>query len=338
MAYQSPLKVLQNFGLSEEELTNFNFSRLQKKILSEFNLTSNTTININGKEFTKDAAIKFLDELKLITDFEVHQTLFTKPALLNFCENPTTAQNPLLEIGNLIQNPESKPELLEIIENAEAEVLKFNLKNSQYLAAYQLVETYLSSAKIIPYQFITLIQAHTENINAIFRAVQPDNLKVYLNSGKIDWMWASNWPNFFNLLGDEFQSLRDAIGRACTDFIAKNHKANKKKVLEVSNKLIDLDVESNLAEIIYDNHKIVSESKNSGSYDIGIGRIIFYLLWVVFIIYRCSDKPSREPSTIIRRQTDPYMEEFIRKLQDSAVKQNLKLDTIYYKPPPLRLK
>lgn len=338
MAYQSPLKVLQNFGLSEEDLTNFNFSRLQKKILSEFNLTSNTTININGKEFTKDAAIKFLDELKLITDFEVHQYLFARPNLLDFCENPTSTQNPLSEIGHIIQDTASKPELLEIIENAEAEVLKFNLKNYQYLASVQLIETYLSTSEIIPVNFIQIIHAHAENINALFAAVRPDNFNAYLNSGKIDWMWASSWPSFFNLLGDTYQTLRDAIGRACTDFIATNYRSNKKKVLDVSNKLIDLDVDSTLAEIIYDNHKIVSQSKNSSGSDIGIGRIIFYLLWVVFIIYRCSDKPSREPSTIIHRQTDPYMEEFIRKLQDSAVKQNLKLDTIYYKPQPLRLK
>jgi hypothetical protein len=63
MTYQSPLHILDSLHITPDELTPEGITRLRKKLLAEFSLTSDITIEVNGQSYTKDEILKVIDQL-----------------------------------------------------------------------------------------------------------------------------------------------------------------------------------------------------------------------------------------------------------------------------------
>ncbi|MFC0181076.1 hypothetical protein ACFFJX_00220 [Pseudarcicella hirudinis] len=86
MSYHSPLHLLVCLQISPDEINAESILRLKSKLLAEFSLTTDITININGTAYTKDAILKIIDQLKVVDDLTIHKEIYSKTSLLNWME------------------------------------------------------------------------------------------------------------------------------------------------------------------------------------------------------------------------------------------------------------
>ena len=84
MTYQSPLHILDSRHITPDELTPEGITRLRKKLLAEFSLSSDITIDVNGQAYTKDAILKVIDQLKEVDNLVLHKAIFSRKPLLDW--------------------------------------------------------------------------------------------------------------------------------------------------------------------------------------------------------------------------------------------------------------
>ncbi len=104
MQYISPLTFL-----PAGTLASFNSRELKlakNKMLAEFELTGSTSIQIGGKEMTRNDVLKMFDQLGQAGDLEYHALVVTDPILLHFLENQEIQPGEKFSLSDVQTTPE----------------------------------------------------------------------------------------------------------------------------------------------------------------------------------------------------------------------------------------
>lgn len=92
MQYRSPIAVLGHFLNANEKFSIITHTELRKRILAEFELTSEISLKINSSEYSKNDLLIALDDLKTDSNIEFHKRVAENPPLLELLETNKLSQ------------------------------------------------------------------------------------------------------------------------------------------------------------------------------------------------------------------------------------------------------
>jgi hypothetical protein len=101
--YISPLGMLDTNGKTSFDKKDFLLAK--KKMLAELELSGETTVNINGKELSKNDIVIFFDQLQQTENLAYHQAVAEDKVLLHFLEGVTKSPTENLTNNQLYWDP-----------------------------------------------------------------------------------------------------------------------------------------------------------------------------------------------------------------------------------------
>jgi hypothetical protein len=303
MTYQSPLHLLDSLGISPEELNADGISRLRKKLLAEFNLTNEITINLNNKFYTKDTILKQIDQLKEIDDLPVHKAIFERKMLLNWMENPQKYGLPIDDVkAILVQFKEinwlhqSIKKGIEFHINEAYKSKNFNSVIRSFSAVYVLSEQYQYEI------WDELYTKITNTIQDIEQATQIPNT----GNDRISFGFITNpaWTDLLNALPDTFQGLIDKYIAVGVNYTAAIERKDRDFAYEISYQLLQTNCSDySLKELVEKNNKIFE--KNAGTSSSNSGCSTWIIIIVLFNIIRmCASSGSSSSYSPSKYNTD----------------------------------
>lgn len=87
MSYQSPLHIIKQISGQEFQVNETNLLRLRKQLLADLNLSGQASLEINGKQYSKDGIIKTIDVLMHSKNLDLHEFIYSNKNLLAYLEN-----------------------------------------------------------------------------------------------------------------------------------------------------------------------------------------------------------------------------------------------------------
>lgn len=295
MSYQSPLHILESLQISPNELTDESVNRLRKKYLAEFNLNPATTIDINGKAYSKDEILKTIDSLKEVDNLAGHQYIFGKKNLLTWLEKPLKSKFPNHEIQEIFDNATSQDFYFPILTNAFEEYVGHYIKHQQF----RKIEEALRYIPKLGMERSSLIyeSINTEIQNVIELLIEAKKVpSPRTNKLKFRLIAEPEWTDFLNYLPDGFDEVRTNYCFHATNYTAAIHTLDLRWAYEISSQLVQTNCDPELKKAIEKNHGICSDNyfrseENAGSGDTGDWgwiRIVLFLIIIVARIASCS--------------------------------------------------
>ncbi|MBI3232594.1 MAG: hypothetical protein HYZ42_00890 [Bacteroidetes bacterium] len=287
MSYQSPLHIVENFDIDPANLSQEEIIRIRKKLLAEFNLTGETTINIKGKEYTKDEIINQIDTLKNIEDLETHIEIFSNKEVLEFCENPKKSHNPISIIQHQLSLENTTFNYRSIVIDAELTSLKYKFTNLDY----QKVHFILQFLYHINFEDAEEAYDIIDNqLNGLAERLDDINKLNYHDEAA--WLMKIFRNKYFfrciNELPDELYWLKNSLVVSLINISTRIYKLNEELTIELSWNLTSLDCSPEHKELIESNHAVYTGKERSSSSldEIGIIRIVLFILYILYMIYR----------------------------------------------------
>jgi hypothetical protein len=298
MAYLSPYHVLEVLQVDPELLDEKNISRLRKKILTDFQLADGYTVKYGKREYTKDDVLKIVEDLRKINGKEAHLFIYRNPELLQFCENPAKAKNPVETVATILANPDSDAVLAGFVAEAELEHFRYVLRQHLYDRAIKVVELFKWVQEIYRIEFLEIVVRHVQTIANQIDSDDKAYLKTEFKTGKLAWIADSKWPEFFNELGEEFLDQRNSLAVDMINFAIAFQNVNNRMLYRMSKQMLLLDCDDEYRRLMAGNHKVYSENR----YDFKFGpamsfRGAFAIIWLIVIVIRCAGFFDKKPST-----------------------------------------
>jgi hypothetical protein len=293
MAYKSPLYILDSLQIAPDELNHEGVDRLRKKLLSEFNLNAGVTISVNGNNYTKDAILKIIDQLKDVEDLALHKDIFSKKPLLNWLENPTKEAFPEELWIELLEKNKNNDALQNILQESVNESIKFNFKKNRFAK----VSTILRFISLMdePHRMAIYEKLYVEIksvIDAMEEAITTSKANLS-NQAFFGFISSPDWTDFLNNLPEQFEQVRDNYCFVTLRYLVAIHQKYITWTYEISFQLKQtLCSNIQLRRKIAENHHIFTQNYNnldagqaSGSSD-GGGSGIVTIITLIFIIFR----------------------------------------------------
>jgi hypothetical protein len=293
MSYQSPLHILKSLNLSPDDLDSDNLNRLRKKLLAEFNLTHEITIEINDVKYTKDEILKSIDKLKEIDDFAVHKAIFERKMLLNWMENPKNKPFAASEAKNVLEKYVEIDWLNENIKKGLLIHISHCYKNKEFPKITQLLPVVYLLKEAYRYDvWDVLYDCLTSTIEQIKYAVKLPN--VYKNKVQFGYISHSYWTDFLNALPNGFQDLINSYIVYTANYIVKIQNHDTEFAYDVSYQLCQTYcTNAKTKRAIQENHAIFEASVSTveAPSSTGFGcsfwiamTVIIFILAILFIV------------------------------------------------------
>ncbi|MFD1817148.1 hypothetical protein SAMN04515674_11931 [Pseudarcicella hirudinis] len=262
MSYHSPLHLLVCLQISPDEINAESILRLKSKLLAEFSLTTDITININGTAYTKDAILKIIDQLKVVDDLTIHKEIYSKTSLLNWMENPTQKVFPI-DLAKDILNTNTNNDLLQnIMLEAFGEYVKFNFQKGRFRLFANILDfipNFSEAHSLIIYE--SLYYGIENVINDINNAKKLPDIKT--NKLAFGFISEPNWTDFLNNLPSSFEETRNLYCVSAIDYIVRIQKIDYEWTYEISAQLEQTLCEESLKQVISQNHEICARKSKS---------------------------------------------------------------------------
>ncbi|MVM35157.1 hypothetical protein GO755_34355 [Spirosoma sp. HMF4905] len=260
MSYQSPLHLLDSLQIQPDQLNPAGLIQIRKKLLAEFNLTAAITISVGDKQYTKDEALKAIDQLKEVQYLNDHAVIFQDKSLLAWLEHPTTAAFPAQSISKLRWSGQQNPFFDEILAEALETYCSFLLKHRQF----SMIKEPLSVAMSLPVQWQygvqEIIYKQIKDITALIDEAQkrPDHKQDREIFGFIVY---GNWADLLNSLPEEsfWRIINDYCVAAVNYTVVVQHN-QRHFVYEITHQLVRINCDSGLKTTIQNNYQIYKEN------------------------------------------------------------------------------
>lgn len=260
MPYQSPLHLLDSLQIQPDQLNPAGLVQLRKKILAEFNLTPASTIAIGDKQYTKDEALKAIDQLKEIQHLDDHVGIFQDKPLVAWLENPTEEAFPSKSISERRWNGQPNSFFDEILAEALQTYCSLLLKHWQF----STIKEPLAIAFSLPYQHQYGIQEMvyrqlTDIITLIDEAIEKPNHKQ--DSASFGFIVYDDWADFLNSLPqDVFEDVINSYCVAAINYTVAIQHDQRHFVYEITHQLVRTKCDSGLKTTIQSNYQIYKEN------------------------------------------------------------------------------
>jgi hypothetical protein len=283
MSYQSPLHILKSLNLSPDDLDSDNLNRLRKKLLAEFNLTDEITIEINGNQYTKDEVLKTIEKLRQIDDLAIHKAIYEQNGLSRWLENPNEKGIPFDKIQRVLDDFPEKDWFREFVKQSFHTQVKSFFKNRQF-GGFSDFSLHLNNFdEDLNYDILETFQIQINQIiNNINEATKNPNIKH--NKSDFGFISESNWTDFLNSLPSSFESVIDSYLVIATNYTVAILRKDLEWTCEISSQLLRINNSNeSLKEAITQRHNYYERE----SIWEGLGKILLSILgiFIVFVIF-----------------------------------------------------
>ncbi len=298
--YISIIRFLEHLGI---DISNWTDNvRIKKLANAEFNMSQNGFIEIDGFAYSKEDVLKELDATNWAERLELHQKIYSCKSILNFLERNKANWAGLQSDFEAVQLDD-----------------KFDSFFSPYFAiAFNNVtriclnrELIAEQADLLQYRDFILPQ-HQEEGYKTLRLFLEDNIKVIKNISQENYdimkpkmlFWLKpNWHLLLNNLPDDFFVYRDDLVHLLINLTVQLQFKSKADAIAISNNLIALQgLNPEHKRIIESNHSAYignsnyNNSNNKSSSEGGVGKIIWGIIWVIFIFVRVGNSCNKSKS------------------------------------------
>ncbi|GAB4013977.1 hypothetical protein GCM10028808_34950 [Spirosoma migulaei] len=293
MPYQSPLHLLDSLQIEPSQLNPAGLVQVRKKILAEFNLTPDITIAVGNKQYTKDEALKAIDQLKELQHLNDHAAIFQDKPLLAWLENPTGAEFPIQSISDQHWSGQQSPFFDEILADGLQAYCSYLLKRRQFSTIIDPLALAFSLPDPLPYTLQETIYEFIQDITAQLEEAQkvPNHRRDPTTFGYIVY---DDWADFLNSLPKSafWHVVNDYCVAAVNYTVAVQHYL-RDFVYEITHQLVRTNCDSGLKTTIQSNYQIYRENYHhkpgatetkSRSY----GWVIWLVVILIKLVIACS--------------------------------------------------
>jgi hypothetical protein len=297
MTYQSPLHILDSLHITPDELTPEGITRLRKKLLAEFSLTSDITIDVSGQSYTKDEILKVIDQLKEVDNLVLHKAIFSRKPLLNWLENPQKSVFPQDLAQEVLDENLESDFYQKTLQTSLANYVKTHFKKRHFIQLEKTVPFIANLQEEYRYDVYDVIYDEIQIIiDEIEYAQQKPNIQE--NKERFGFISEPQWTDFLNNLPVNFEGIREAYCYAAVNYTVAIQRKDKKWTYEISNQLDQTLCEGSIRETIKSNHQIytdnyyaTSSASNDSSWS-WVARIIFFAIIGLGRMNSCSNHSS----------------------------------------------
>lgn len=285
MTYQSPLHILESLDIKPDDLNPEGITRLRKKLLAEFNLSTEITIQIKDKSYTKDEVLKLIDKLKNLESLGIHKFIFERKKLLNWLEDDTFNTFPTDGIKETLLEFPTEEWFHTIIKDRLIDFIKLCFRRQSFDTIIRLFD--FSESLYFGYNYTTHEEVYgfiSQLINDIHQATSIANpTQDRLSFGFIA---DPKWTDFLNLLPEGFEEIRDAYLAATVNYTVAIQRKNLTFTYEISYQLFQtICNDDSLKRIIDSNNKAFeSNYKRSGTYSSENKEFTFSWFYVIILL------------------------------------------------------
>ena len=298
MPYQSPLHILDSLHITPDELTPEGITRLRKKLLAEFSLSSNITIDVNGQAYTKDEILKVIDQLKEVDNLVLHKAIFSRKPLLDWLENPQKGFFPQDLAQEVLDKNLENDFYQSMLQYSMAEYVKVHFKKRHFTRLQMAVNFWENLQEEYRYEIHDVIYNEIQVvIDEIEYASQ--NLNISENKERFGFISEPQWTDFLNNLPANFEGIREAYCYAAVNYTVTIQRKDRKWTYEISSQLDQTLCDGSIKDTISSNHSIYadnyhgtsSSTEDSSSWS-WVARIIFFVIFGLVRMSSCDNHSS----------------------------------------------
>jgi hypothetical protein len=259
MPYESPLHILDSLQISPDEISQETIIRIKQKLLSEFNLNSAITITINGKDYTKDAILKVIDELKETDNLTLDKDIFIQKPLLNWLENPIKESFPNDLILKMLDKNKENDSLQNIIKKALNEYIKFNFKKIQFAKIKETLSCVTKLKEQHNLENFELLGAEIQQVIELIE-VAKKSPNPRRDEKIFGFIATKDWTDLLNSLPSFFENIRDLYCRSAIGYALDVIEKSTEWTYQISNQVNQTLCDQELKEYVSEFHEAFTES------------------------------------------------------------------------------
>jgi hypothetical protein len=311
MTYQSPLHILDSLHITPDELTPEGITRLRKKLLAEFSLTSDITIDVNGQSYTKDEILKVIDQLKEVDNLVLHKAIFSRKPLLDWLENPQKSVFPQDLAQEVLDENLESDFYQKTLQFSLANYVKFHFKKRHFIQLQKTVPFIANLQEEYRYDVYDVIY---DEIQVIIDEIEyaQQNPNVRENKERFGFISEPQWTDFLNNLPENFEGIREAYCYAAVNYTVVIQRKDKEWTYEISSQLDQTLCEGSIRETIKSNHYIYTNNYHGTTLEekskpwTGWFWLIFILIRLLYSSNSCSNNSSSSNSYSVPPTYDTY--------------------------------
>lgn len=323
MPYQSPLHILDSLHIAPDELTSVGITRLRKKLLAEFSLTTDITIDVSGQFYTKDEILKIIDQLKELDNLVLHKAIFSRKPLLNWLENPQNYFFPL-ELAKEVLDENLESDFYQnTLQTSMSEYVKVHFRKRHFVRQQMAIDFLSNLQEEYQYNVYDVLYAEIQIIiEEIEYAQKKPNIRE--NRESFGFISEPQWTDFLNNLPENFEETREAYCYAAVNYTVVIQRKDREWTYDISAQLDQILCEGSIRDTIRSNHLIYTENyhgtvleEKSKSWS-GWIWIVFMVVRFLFYANSCSNHSSSNRDSYSNPQT--YTNSFIPNKQEYDIK------------------
>ena len=328
MPYQSPLHILDSLQISPDDLNSEGIGRLRKKLLAEFSLNTNITIKVKDTDYTKDAILKVIDQLKETDNLALHKEIFSRKPLLNWLENPNNEAFPE-ELGQEILNAFTHTDLSQnIFQEAFIEDIRFNFRKRNFDKVKESLIVLVCLRKEYVFKLYDLVNDEIQAIiSDINKAKKRPNIKE--NRALFGFIIDSKWTKFLNILPDYFEEIRDNYCLSAVNYTVSVQQLNRDWTHKISLQLCQTICNDSLKNDITANHNIYTHNLSKDKTSSGLSR--WSIFWIIIVILSGLSRlnSNKKPVAITQEKPSQSQKSLEKILKNPKIK-NYGIDFLFY--------
>ncbi len=310
--YKSPLHILSGLETEASEFSNSDFLlRLRKKLLAEFNLSNQPTIDINGKAYSKDEVIKTIDVLMGDSNIALHTFIYSNKKLLDFLENDASPIIPF-EIKQIVVPEEIKPKLSPILFERIAFNLKKAFQKRNFNNARNLIIDSPDLQETEKGKLEEEISKNILNIKDHIRSVRVNGCKNIVR--ELDYLREDALALLLNKLPDEFIYTVNALVGEIINVMVEYDKikgCDRSFLYRLSTDLCKIKCDDALMQLIKKNHAVFKQGyeSNSGQGESGFGALkaVGLIISLVLLMARLFSGNSSHSNSDFLSNSDTFI-------------------------------
>jgi hypothetical protein len=256
MTYQSPLHILDSLHITPDELTHEGITRLRKKLLAEFSLTSDITIDVNGQSYTKDEILKVIDQLKEVDNLVLHKAIFSRKPLLDWLENPQKSVFPQDLAQEVLDENLESDFYQKTLQFSLANYVKFHFKKRHFIQLQKTVPFIANLQEEYRYDVYDVIHDEIQVIiDEINHAIKNPNIRE--NKERFGFISEPQWTDFLNNLPENFEGIRDNYCGSVINYTVVIPRKDSEWTHKISSQLIKTLCSNAYKDTIESNHRIL---------------------------------------------------------------------------------
>ena len=261
MPYQSPLHILDSLQISPDDISPEVIIRLRQKLMSEFSLNSDITININGIDYTKDAILKVIDNLRETDNLILDKDIFRQKPLLNWLENPIKELFPNDLTVRILDKYNENDSTQSIIKEALIESIKFNFKKRQFAKITETLSCVTKLTEKYNLEIFELLNHEIQQVIELIRLARKSP-NTSRDEGVFGFIATQDWTNLLNNLPAFFEKTRDSYCHSAIGYTLDVTEKSTEWTYQISHQVNQTLCNEELKSYISEYHAAFTENHN----------------------------------------------------------------------------